>query len=158
MRFLLFVLLLLPGAFVDAGELHLVVNGKAYHFDRSKDWNENNWGAGFEYDFAPRGRWIPLLTGSSFLDSNEQTSNYLGGGAKYRAWGEMDRGWHADVGVVAFFMTRKDRNEGNPFFGALPFASVGTPGVAVNMTFIPKVTPKTSQLLYFQVMFRFARF
>jgi len=158
MRFLVFLLLLLPGAFVDAGELHLVLNGKAYHFDRGIGYNEKNWGLGLEYHFEPLGRWIPLVTGSSFLDSNEETSNYLGGGAKYRVWGEMDRGWHADLGFAAFFMTRKDRNDGEPFFGALPFASVGTPSLALNVTFIPKVTPKTSQLFYFQASLRFARF
>jgi hypothetical protein len=153
-----FLLLLLPGTGL-ASELHLILNGWSYHFERDRGYNENNYGIGFEYDFNQRGNWIPLITGSTFKDSNEQTSNYLGGGAKYRfLLGKDKKGLHIDAGAVGFVMTRKDRNDNEPFLGALPFVSVGNHFFAVNATYIPQVTPKTSALVYFQLMFKLAEF
>lgn len=141
-----------------ADDLHLVINGKSIHL-AGQGYNENNWGLGFEYDFEPEGKWIPLITGSSFKDSNKQVSNYLGGGTKRRfLFGSDPDGMHVDVGVVGFLMTRKDFKNGNPFFGALPFISVGNTRVAVNATYIPKVTPKSVPLLYFQLMIKMAEF
>ncbi|MDH5573307.1 MAG: hypothetical protein OEY89_16210, partial [Gammaproteobacteria bacterium] len=117
--------LLLPG-WVYGDELHLVLNGKAYHFDRTKNYNEDNWGIGFEYDLGKSDGWIPLVTGSTFKDSNDQTSNYLGGGIKHRfGLDSASSGIHLDIGVIGFLMTRKDYNANDPFFGALPFVSVG---------------------------------
>ncbi len=152
------LILLLPGL-LFADQLHGIINGKAYHFDRTRNFNEANWGVGFEYDFEQNGNWIPFLTGSTFKDSNDQTSNYLGGGAKHRFMlGSGDAGLHIDAGVVAFLMTRKDYNNENPFFGALPFISVGNEYVAVNATYIPKISPKHASLLYFQLMIKVAEF
>jgi len=141
------------------GELHGIINGKAYHFDRSQDWNENNYGLGFEYDFDQRGDWIPLVTGSFFKDSYNETSTYLGGGVKRRFLFSKDSsGLHADVGVVGFLMTRKDQNDNKPFPGILPFVSIGNEYVAINVTFVPEVSPKFTNLLFFQVMFKLIEF
>ncbi len=155
MRSWLLVVLLGWSGLAGAGELHLVVSGKAIHLDEG-DYNENNWGLGFEYDFTPRGRWIPFVTGASFLDSNKDVSNYLGGGAKHRQ--DLGSGWHLDAGVLAFLMTRKDYRDNRPFPGVLPFVSLGTERVALNITYIPRVQQKTTPLFYFQLMFRLARF
>ena len=156
---LFFILgLLLPGL-VWGDELHLVLNGKAYHFDRSKNYNEDNWGLGFEYDLDKSDNWIPLLSGSSFKDSNNQISNYLGGGIKHRF--ELDNagmGIHFDIGVIGFMMTRKDYHSNDPFFGALPFISVGNDKVALNATYIPSISPKHTSLAYFQLMIKLAEF
>lgn len=157
-KLLLAIVLFIP-LNVFCGELHGVINGKAYHFDRSQDWNENNYGLGFEYDFDARGDWIPLITGSSFKDSFKQTSLYLGGGVKRRFLLTKDAsGFHADVGIVGFLMTRKSHNDNKPFPGVLPFVSLGNEYVALNITFIPKVSPKFANLLYFQFMFRIMEF
>ena len=53
--------------------------------------------------------WIPLITGASFKDSLENTSNYLGGGTKRRfLLGADPDGMHIDAGVIAFVITRQD--------------------------------------------------
>lgn len=140
-----------------ADQLHGIINGKAYHFNRSRNLNESNWGVGFEYNFDKRGNWIPLLTGSTFKDSNDQTSNYLGGGVKHRfmlGLGDL----HLDIGGVAFAMTRKDFKNNKPFLGALPFISLGNESVAVNTTYIPKISPKHVRLIYFQLVIKIADF
>ena len=140
-----------------ASELHLVINGKSYHFDRSQDWNENNYGIGFEYNFEPWSNWIPLVSGSSFKDSFKQTSVYLGAGAKRRyLLGKDPQGMHFDVGAAAFLMRRKDYKDNNPFLGVLPFVSLGNEHVALNATYIPNVSPKFASLLYFQLMIKLA--
>ncbi len=157
-KLIVIVLLFLPGI-VYAGKLHLVINGKAYHFDRDLKWNERNYGLGFEYEYEPQGNWIWFTAGSTFKDSNNQTSSYLGGGLRRRyLLGDDPQGLHVDVGAVAFLMTRKDFNNHRPFPGVLPFVSVGNEWLAMNMVYIPRVTPKLADLLFFQLRIKMAEF
>ena len=143
---------------VHADEFHLIVNGKAYHMT-SRNYNEKNYGLGFEYDFAQSKNWITFINGSTFKDSLENQSNYLGMGMKRRYKLEKDpNGWHLDLGFIAFLMTRKDMYDNRPFPGALPMASIGKQWVAINATYIPKVSPKHVNLFFFQLMFRLAEF
>ena len=150
--------MLLAVAHAQADELHLVVNGKAYHFS-SRNYNEKNYGLGFEYDFTAHKNWITFVNGSFFKDSFKNTSNYLGAGMKRRYDLQDDpNGWHADVGAFAFLMTRKDMHDNHPFLGVLPVLSVGKQWFAVNVTYIPKTSPKYVSLFFFQLMFRLAEF
>jgi hypothetical protein len=133
-----------------AGELNLLINGRAIHLNppAGKNLNERNWGLGIQYDWTSHGGWVPFATASGFRDSNRHPSYYAGGGV-LRRW-EV-RGLHADVGIVGFVMTRKDFKDDRPFPGLLPALSVGTQRVAVNMTYIPKVHPKAVPLWFFQL-------
>lgn len=149
MKHILFVPLVLCSLATQAGQLSLLVNGKAYHLDRQEKYNENNWGLGLQYDFNTKGDWVPFITASGFLDSYKNPSYYAGGGAYKRF--QINDTFHVDLGAVAFFMTRENFNNDQPFFGALPVLSVGTTRVAVNMTYIPKVDPKMVPLLFFQL-------
>lgn len=139
-----------------AGDFSLLINGKAIHLDSAPGvtYNERNWGAGLQYEFDPvaDGRWVPFLSASGFLDSNENPSYYAGGGAM-RRYPVGPAGWntHFDLGVIAFLMTRENFHDGDPFFGALPVASFGTRRLALNMTYIPKVDPKMVPILFFQI-------
>ena len=158
LKAVLMVVLAVVSFQINADELSIVLNGKAIH-NGSGNYNENNWGVGFEYDFKPEKKWIPFVAGSSFKDSNDQTSNYLGGGYKYRIPLENDKdGWRVDLAVIGFLMTRKDYKNNDPFFGALPFIAIGTSRVMLNATYIPQVTPKTVSLFYFQLKFKLAEF
>lgn len=155
----LFIVVMSLSSFqVAAEELFAVINGKAIH-EGSGNYNENNWGLGFEYDLKQEDKWIPFVAGSSFKDSNSNMSNYLGGGYKYRIpFDNKKDGWRVDLSLIAFLMTRKDYNNNDPFIGALPFVAIGTGKVMLNMTYIPKVTPKTVGLFYFQLKFRVMEF
>ena len=44
---------------------------------------------------------------------------------------------HADLGAIAFVMTRQDVGNNEPFPGILPAFSIGTRQFAVNMTYLP---------------------
>lgn len=147
-------LLLVQQGYADS--VHLVVNGKAIH-EEKLNYNEENWGLGFEYNFAEQNKWIPFITASYFKDSVSNTSKYIGVGSKRRYMLESDKdGWHLDAGIITFFMTRKDYKNEAPFFGALPFVSLGTSKFAINATFIPRLSPKLKSLLFIQATFKLA--
>jgi len=144
---------------VSADDLQLIVSGKSFHLNTETDFNEKNWGIGFEYDFEERDNWIPLITGLTFKDSLDKTSNYLGGGAKRRFLLTDNRdGMHIDAGVFGFVMTRQDYKNNAPFVGALPFISVGNSSFAINVTYVPKIVPKMIAFVYLQATFKIAEF
>ena len=142
----------------SAGDFHVVLNGKAIHLDEG-EYNEENWGLGLQYDFNPQDDWTKFVNASWFKDSNYNTSKYVGGGIRrrYHLDSHAD-GWFFDYGAIAFLMTRKDFKNNNPFFGVLPFLSVGNGPVTLNMTYIPSVSPKHKEILYFQFMVRLPSF
>ena len=152
---LLFLLIsLLFSQQISANSLNLIINGKALHEDK-KDFNEENWGLGFEYNLEEDKKWINFVNGGFFKDSLSNTSKYLGGGVKRRfLFGTDKDSWHIDAGLTAFVMTRKDYKNEQPFFGALPYFSVGTSKVAINATYIPSVSPKLVSLWFFQASFQ----
>lgn len=122
----------------QAGQWDIVFNGKAIHLDAERDWNESNWGLGFEHEFNPEARWVKLTLGNGFLDSDEHVSYMAGGGIKRRFRLPVgQRRVHVDLGAVGFFMTRHDVGSSRPFPGILPVVSVGTRQFAFNMTYLP---------------------
>ncbi len=146
----IFFIAVMTSPLVQADSLNLVINGKALHAEK-KNLNEDNWGLGFEYNFEERNHWTPFINGGYFLDSFSEISRYLGGGSKRRFYLQADKqGWFVDAGISAFLMTRKDVNNEQPFFGALPFVSVGKGPVAINVTYIPAVSPKFTSLWFVQ--------
>jgi hypothetical protein len=162
-RAVLAAALLLAGAPAGyAGELSLLINGKSIHFDEpaTVNWNEKNWGAGLHYEYATiNDKWVPFVTGSGFLDSNKNPSYYAGGGMMRRfPAGASSRDPHFDLGAVAFLMLREDFKDDKPFPGLLPVASVGTGPVALNVTYVPPVDPKSSALVFFQLKFTILEF
>ncbi len=137
---------------VAAGELSILVNGIALHSEKpaGPELNERNWGTGLQYDFnKTRGNWVPFVAASGFLDSFKNPSYYLGGGA-LRRW-QLTKKYHFDAGVIAFFMTRQDYLNGNPFPGILPAFSFGNERLSLNVTYVPKIDPKLIELWFFQL-------
>jgi hypothetical protein len=138
-----------------AGNMNLIVNGKAKHTDTipGVKLNENNWGLGLQYDLDPvRPNWIPFVAASGFRDSNNNPSYYMGAGMMRRfALSEDPKGLHADVGAIAFVMKRELFRHNDWFPAVLPAFSMGTERVAVNVTYIPKADPKSVPLWYFQL-------
>lgn len=121
-----------------AANWDLVVNGKAFHINADRDWNEDNWGLGFEREFARHQRWVPFAVGNGFRDSMNHMS-YMGGGGikrRFRPGGWM-RDLHLDIGVVGFVMRRQNIRDGNPFPGLLPVVSIGNRHAALNLTYLP---------------------
>jgi hypothetical protein len=154
-RVFLVILFTLTGCLTTAAavadEMSLLVNGKAVHINTpaGKHMNEKNWGLGLQYDWdLADSKWIPFATASGFIDSNSNPSYYAGGGSLRRFQFEDMR---VDLGAIGFLMTRKGYKNEQPFPGVLPVLSVGTKSVALNITYIPKVEPKSVALWFFQL-------
>lgn len=95
LRILVYILWFLASS-ASAGELSMLLNGKAIHLDAppGQTLNESNWGAGVQYDFDRNGRkWAPYLMASGFIDSVNNPSYYAGGGYM-RRW-QLNKTWHA---------------------------------------------------------------
>ena len=122
----------------EAGQWDIVLNGKSVHLDADADWNEDNWGLGFEHEFNPESRWVRIALGNGFRDSDDHMSYMGGGGIKRRFRLPIgDRRVHLDAGAIGFLMTRQDVNNNRPFPGILPAISVGTRQFALNLTYLP---------------------
>jgi hypothetical protein len=159
---LAFVLLFGMALTASAGDLNLLINGKAWHLDSQPGvtYNENNWGAGLHYDLdATSGGWRPFVNASGFKDSNENPSYYAGGGVMYRLW-ETDKldNFAIDAGGLVFLMKREGFEDGHWFPGILPALTIGSEHLAVNITYIPKVDPKMVPILFFQLKVRLVGF
>ena len=136
---LLSLLVAAPLSSALGGQLSAVINGKSIHVGGNRGWNENNVGLGLEYEFASKSRWKMLLMANGFRDSNKQMS-YMAGGGLHRTLYSTERlnGFYVNAGINAFFMTRKDVNDNQPFPGAVPSVTIGNRYVGLNLTYLPK--------------------
>jgi hypothetical protein len=136
---LISLLVTVPLSSALGGELSAVFNGKSIHVNASEDWNDDNYGLGFEYQFTTQSRWKKVVIANGFRDSNEEMS-YMAGAGLHRTLYSTDRlnGFYLDAGVNAFLMTRKDVNDNKPFPGALPSLTIGNRYAGVNLTYLPK--------------------
>lgn len=159
MRKGLIIFMLFMPAWLAADQLYVAINGLSYHFDRTRSYNETNLGYGLEYDFQLNDSWIGFAAGGTFRDSNNQDSNYLAMGGKYRIPLSSDRdGLYLDLGLGGMLMTRYDYHNNNPFFVAGPFISTGNKYMALNVVYIPNLNPKFKPLVYVQAMFNLLEF
>lgn len=153
---LLALSLIIGSPALHAGQLNLIINGKAIHLGGPTGtvMNENNWGLGLQYDYdLIDDKWLPIAMASGFIDSVNQPSYYAGGGLlrRYNIGQYQDNPLFFDVGIIAFLMTRNDHNNNEPFPGLLPAFSFGTQKVALNLTYIPKIHPKLIPLWFLQL-------
>lgn len=127
-----------PATTAVAGDLSVVINGRSHHFDSSYDWNENNYGLGFEYRLETTSRWKKIVMANGFRDSVNKMS-YMAGAGLHRRLLETHRlsGFYIDAGINAFLMTRKDFNDNKPFPGVLPSLSFGNRYGGFNLTYLP---------------------
>jgi len=119
------------------GSWDVVLNGRSVHIDATHQWNEDNWGLGFEREFASSSPWIKVALGNAFQDSMDNPSYMAGGGLKRRFHMGSDD-LYVDLGAIAFLMTRQNVNGNRPFPGLLPAATVGFKRVALNLTYLPE--------------------
>lgn len=139
----------------------IILNGLSRHVNPlpTQNFNEKNWGLGFQYDFVPVNKhWIPLANASGFKDSLNNFSYYAGSGIMRRFSLKSKTTLHLDAGLVAFIMTRKDYKDNKPFPGILPMISVGNEKIALNITYIPKVHQKIVPVWFFQLKIPLSNF
>jgi len=118
------------------GDWGLVINGRSVHLNATKDWNEDNWGLGFEKELNSSRRWVTTAVGNAFKDSMGNPS-YMAGASIKRRFRMPSSHFYFDAGLVGFLMTRHNIRNGEPFPGALPTMTFGARNFAVNVTYMP---------------------
>ena len=102
-----------------AGEAHFVLNGRSHHVDSSYDWNDNNTGIGFEYQFEQKSAWRKIAMANGFRDSNDGMS-YMAGAGLHRRLFETESlaGFYVYAGLNVFVMEMIERtgNHAPPAF------------------------------------------
>ena len=121
-----------------AGNLSAVFNGKSFHINSSKDWNEKNYGLGLEYQFDTQSKWQKVVMANGFRDSDNHMS-YMAGAGIHRRLLRTNRfsDFYIDAGINAFVMTREDVNDNQPFPGVLPSLTFGNRYGGFNLTYLP---------------------
>jgi hypothetical protein len=136
--FSLFVLSIAHSATAQSnGAWDVVLNGRAVHVNATRKWNEENWGLGFEREFATASPWVKVALANGFKDSMDNPSYMAGAGIK-RRFHLRSENFYVDVGGIAFVMTRENVKHNEPFPGILPAATIGFKRVAVNLTYLPE--------------------
>ncbi|HNP35714.1 MAG TPA: hypothetical protein PKK10_07665 [Woeseiaceae bacterium] len=136
---ILFFLAFAPFSSPLAGQYNVILNGKSYHIDSRYNWNDDNVGAGIEYDFNPGNSWKKTIMANGFRDSNDAMSYMAGAGLHRKLLGTQTFSNLAIyAGLNAFVMTRKDVNDGRPFPGLLPSLIIGNEFAALNLTYLPR--------------------
>ena len=119
----------------------------SYHFDKSKDLNNNNHGFGVEATISK----TYSLTAGVFENSDSQTSHYLGAYVMPFQMGALKAG----VAVGAFDGYPKMR-DGGWFPAVLPVMAIEGSRVGLNISYTPKIGDKVNSALSFQVKFNIA--
>ena len=135
---ILLPILALPTFYCRADGFSAILNGKSYHLNSNKDWNEKNFGLGIEYEFTQKSAWKKVVMANGFRDSMDEMS-YMAGFGLHRRLYETNRlsGFYVYAGLNAFLMTRDDVNSGKPFPGILPSVSIGNQHIGLNLTYLP---------------------
>jgi hypothetical protein len=136
-----YVALLLCSAFIcrpvlAEGNWGVVINGRSVHLNAEHQWNENNWGLGFEKEFNSSARWVATAVANAFNDSMDNTS-YMAGASIKRRFRVPSSHVYFDAGLVGFLMKRQNLRDNAPFPGALPTLTFGARHFAVNLTYMP---------------------
>jgi antimicrobial peptide resistance and lipid A acylation protein PagP len=118
------------------GDWGIVINGRSVHLNATKNWNEDNWGLGFEKEFNSSGRWVTTAVANGFKDSMDNAS-YMAGASIKRRFRVPSNHVYFDAGLVGFMMTRHDVRHDAPFPGVLPTVTFGARHFAVNVTYMP---------------------
>jgi hypothetical protein len=119
----------------------------SYHFDTSKDLNNNNHGFGVEVSLTD----TYSLTAGVFENSNRATSHYLGAYVMPFKVGAIRAG--AAVGV---FDGYPNMRQGGWFPALVPTMAIEGQRLGLNISYTPKIGDKLNSALSFQVKYNLA--
>jgi hypothetical protein len=119
----------------------------SYHFDKSKDLNNNNHGFGLEASITD----TYSLTAGVFENSDRQTSRYIGAYVMPFRLGALKAG--AAVGAFDGYPKMRD---GGWFPALVPTMSIEGRRLGLNISYTPKIGDKLNSALSFQVKFNLA--
>ena len=135
-------------------EVSLYIGGVSHHFADSNGrkrngLNENNPGLTLEYAWDHGSGLFWTVATGAYRDSYLDITSFAGPGVKQRFY--VTDGFRVDVGMIVFLMRRPSYRDGNPFLGALPSLSFGTPKAAVNLIYAPRIGSNDVPVILFQM-------
>lgn len=125
----------------NASEWWMVESGISYHFDRTKDLNEENWGLGLEWQ---KDRTWAVIAGV-YRNSYYRDSVYVGAAYTPFQWK------YAKAGVIAGLVSGY---EAGPFMLA-PTLMVEVKGYGMNLLVIPPISKDVEGVVGLQLKSRF---
>ena len=119
----------------------------SYHFDKSKNLNNNNQGFGVEASISK----TYSITAGVFENSDRETSHYIGAYVMPFQMGALKAG--AAIGAFDGYPKMRD---GGWFPAILPIMAIEGRRVGLNISYTPKIGDKLNSALSFQVKFNIA--
>jgi len=121
----------------------------SYHFDRSKDLREDNFGFGAEVLVAPD----HALMAGTFINSNGARSHYAA--YQWRPLHWEPAGIHVSAGIViGAFDGYPNMRDGGWFIGAMPVLAVEGKWFGANFTFVPTINDRIDGAVAVQLKLR----
>jgi hypothetical protein len=121
----------------------------SWHFDRSKDFRENNWGVGVEVVLAPD----HAVMAGNFINSDGERSRYAAYQWRPLHWRPYDIDVSAGIALGAFDGYSKV-NDGGWFVAPLPLLSVEGRRLGANFTIVPTIKDKVNGAFVIQIKLR----
>ncbi len=121
----------------------------SYHFDRSKDLRDDNWGLSAEVALAPN----HAVIGGNYLNSNGERTHY--GGYEWRPLHWQVAGLDVAAGIaIGAFDGYPNYHDGGWFVAALPVLAVEGRYLGVNLSVIPTIKDRLDGALSIQFKLR----
>jgi hypothetical protein len=121
----------------------------SYHFDRSKDLRDDNWGLSAEVALAPN----HAVIGGNYINSNGERTHY--GGYEWRPLHWQVAGLDVAAGIaIGAFDGYPNYRDGGWFVAALPVLAIEGRYLGVNMSIIPTIQDRLDGALSIQFKLR----
>jgi hypothetical protein len=121
----------------------------SWHFDRSKDFREDNWGVGVEVVLAPD----HAVMAGNYINSNRERSRYAAYQWRPLHWRPWDIDVSAGIGLGVFDGYPKT-NDGGWFAGLFPVLAVEGKRVGANFSIVPTIKDRVNGALVLQIKLR----
>ena len=121
----------------------------SWHFDRSKDFREDNWGVGVEVVFVPE----HAAMAGTFINSDGEHSRYAAYQWRPLRWQPWGLQVSAGIALGAFDGYPKV-NDGGWFVAPLPLLAVEGKRVGANFSIVPTIEDKVNGAFVIQIKLR----
>ena len=118
----------------------------------NEQYNEDNVGYGFLYEFDKTKKVIPYITFGKYKDSFNTDATYLSAGASKRLM--IDRrlnNLHFEFGGALTLIKSASYLEGRPLLTFMPVIALATDVVGLNLSYVPKINNSTTHVFFIQL-------
>jgi hypothetical protein len=121
----------------------------SWHYDRTRDFREDNWGVGVEVVLAPD----HALMAGNFINSDRERSRYAAYQWRPLHWRPYDIDVSAGIALGAFDGYPRNNN-GGWFIGLFPLLTVEGKRVGANFSIVPTIKDRVHGAVVVQIKLR----